>query len=69
MIFSETCELCSSQRLLQNTFLAAVNHLDGPLRKQEFALTGPKGLFCQLCLVDFDPFCLFLFFKVGWPSS
>ena len=24
-------------------FLAAVNHLDGPIRKQNFTLTGSKG--------------------------
>ena len=36
-------------------FFAAVNHLNGPLRKQNFILTGSKGL---------DPFCEFLCFKV-----
>ena len=25
------------------TFFAAVNHLNGPLRKQNFSLTGSKG--------------------------
>ena len=36
-------------------FFAAVNHLNGPLMKQNFILTGSKGL---------DPFCEFLCFKV-----
>ena len=41
-------------------FFAAVNHLNGPLRKQNFTLTGSKGQ--GLWLVDFDPFCVFLCF-------
>ena len=28
---------------VQIAFFAAVNHLNGPLRKQNFALTGSKG--------------------------
>ena len=28
---------------LKIAFFAAVNHLNGPLRKQNFALTGSKG--------------------------
>ena len=66
--FSETCELCSSQQLLRNAFFAAVNLLSGPLRKQKFALTGSKGHVSHLWLVNFDPFCLFLFFKVRYLS-
>ena len=43
-------------------FFAAVNHLNRPLRKQNFTSRGSKGhgLWC----VDFDPFCVFLCFKV-----
>ena len=29
-------------------FFAAVNHLNGPLRKQNFTLTGSKGQGCDL---------------------
>ena len=43
-------------------FFAAVNHLNGPLRKQNFTLKDSKGH--GLWLVDFDPFCVFLCFKV-----
>ena len=43
------------------SFFAAVNHSNGPLRKQNFALTGSKGH--GLWLVDFDRFCVFLCFK------
>ena len=39
-------------------FFAAVNHLNGPLRKQNFTLTGSKVMVCDLWLVDFDPFCV-----------
>ena len=46
---------------LMITFFAAVNHLNGPLRKLNFTWTGSKG---HLWLVDFDPFCVFLCFKV-----
>ena len=38
-------------------FFAAVNHLSGPLRKQNFSLTDSKGH--GLWLVDFDPFFVF----------
>ena len=38
-------------------FFAAVNHLSGPLRKQNFSLTGSKGH--GLWLVDFDSFFVF----------
>ena len=43
-------------------FFAAVNHLNAPLRKQNFTLTGSKGH--GLWFVDFDLFCVFLCFKV-----
>ena len=56
MLFLEICELCSSQRSPQSFFFAAVNTLDGPLRKQLFTSTESKGHVCQLWLVDFDPF-------------
>ena len=46
--FLETCELCSSQRLLRSTFLATGTPLSGPLRKQNSALTGSKGHVSQL---------------------
>ena len=46
------------------TFFAAVNHLNGPLRKQNFSLRVQKVKVCDLWLVDFDPFCVFLCFKV-----
>ena len=45
-------------------FFADVNHLNGPLRKQNFTLTGSKVMVSDLRLVDFDPFCEFLCFKV-----
>ena len=45
-------------------FFAAVNHLNGPLRKQNFTLAIQKVKVCDLWLVDFDPFCVFLCFKV-----
>ena len=41
------------------TFFAAVNHLSGLLRKQNFTLftsTGSKGHVLGLPLVDFDSF-------------
>ena len=44
-------------------FFAAVNHFNGPLKKQNFSLAGSKGH--GLCFVDFDPFHdVFLCFKV-----
>ena len=45
-------------------FFTAVNHLNGPLRKQNFTLTSSKDQVCDLWLVDFNPFCVFLCFKV-----
>ena len=38
----------------------AVDHLNGPLRKQKFTSTGSKGRSCGLWLLDFDHF-LFMF--------
>ena len=49
------------KRQLTIAFFAVVNHLNGPLRKQNFTL---KVKVCDLCLVDFDPFCVFLCFQV-----
>ena len=46
--FSETFELCSSQRLLRNTFSLPSITSGGPLRQQKFPLTTSKGHFCQL---------------------
>ena len=42
--------------------MSDANHLSGPLRKRKFTSTGSKD-HC-LWLVDFDPFCEFLCFKV-----
>ena len=39
--FSQTIRKFKSQ--LTSAFFAAVNHLNGPLRKQTFTLTGSKG--------------------------
>ena len=39
--FSQTILKFKSQ--LTSAFFAAVNHLNGPLRKQTFTLTGSKG--------------------------
>ena len=42
--FSQTCEFWSSKaNWLTIAFFTAVNHLNGPLRKQNFTLTGSKG--------------------------
>ena len=41
--FSQTCEFWSSKAAFTIPFLTAVNHLNGPLRKQNFTLTGSKG--------------------------
>ena len=40
------------------------------LTSQETAVcfNQEKGQACQMRLVNFDPFCLFLFFKVRWLS-
>ena len=40
-------------------FFAAVSHLSGSLRKQKFTSTDLKGH--GLGLVDFNPFCVFVF--------
>ena len=48
LLFSESCELCSSQRLQRSLFYAAANNLSGPLRKQRFTSSGPKSHVCQL---------------------
>ena len=41
--FSQTCKFWSSKAAFTIAFFAAVNHLNGPLRKQNFTLTGSKG--------------------------
>ena len=41
---------------LMITFFAAISHLSGPLRKQNFTSAGSKGHVWDLSLVDFDPF-------------
>ena len=46
---------------LMTSFFAAVNHLSGPLRKQNFTSTGSKGHVWDLPLVDFDQFWVFVF--------
>ena len=49
---------------LMTSFFAAVNHLSGPLRKQNFTSTGSKGHVWDLPLVDFGLFWVFLCLKV-----
>ena len=61
--FSKTCELWNSKANWRLRFFAAVNHLSGPLRKQNFTSTGSKGHVWDLPLVDFDLFWVFLCFK------
>ena len=53
-------------QLTFNAIFTAVDHLSGLLRKQKFTSAGSigHGLVCDLRLVDFDPFCVFLCFKV-----
>ena len=51
-------------RLPRSLFFAAVNHLSGPRKEQQFTSTGSKDRGYQLWMVDFNPFCLFLFIKV-----
>ena len=41
--FSQPCEFWSSNAVFTIAFFAAVSHLNGPLRKQNFTLTGSKG--------------------------
>ena len=41
--FSQTCEFWSSKANWRLGFVAAVNHLNGTLRKQNFTFTGSKG--------------------------
>ena len=50
------------KRQLKFLLLTAVNHLSWPLKKENFASMSSKvhGLW----LVDFDPFCVFLCFRV-----
>ena len=50
-------------------FFAAVHHLSRPLRKQKFTSTGSRGHGCYWWLEDFDPFCVFLCFKVRYLWS
>ena len=38
---------------LKIAFFAAVNHLNGPLRKQNFTLTGSKGRGLRFVIVGF----------------
>ena len=55
----ENTRIMKFKSQLTITFFAAVNHLSGLLRKQNFALftsTGSKGHVLGLPLVDFDPF-------------
>ena len=50
------------------SFFTAINHFSRPLRKHEFTSMASKGHIHGLLLVDFDPFCFFLFFRVRWLS-
>ena len=45
-------------------YFAAVSHPNGPLRKQNFTKRIQKVMVCDLWLVDFVRFCVFLCFKV-----
>ena len=40
-------------------YFAAVSHLNGPLRKQNFTKRIQKVMVWDLWLMDFDPFCVF----------
>ena len=51
--FSQTYEFWNSKANWQLRFFAAVNHLNGPLRKQNFTSRGSKSH--SLWLVDFVP--------------
>ena len=49
LLWHDVTALFTNMRILKNksqptiAFFAAVNHLNGPLRKQNFTLTGSKG--------------------------
>ena len=45
-------------------FVTVVNHISGSFGKQKFSQWVQKTRICDLWLVDFDPFCVFLCFKV-----
>ena len=60
--FSQTCEFWSSKAAFTIAFFVAVNHLNGPLRKQNHTITGSRGH--DLWFVDFDPFGVFVCFTV-----
>ena len=62
--FSKTRKLWSSNAKCTFAFSAAVNHLSGPLRKQAFTSMGSKSHGLWSVIGGFDPFCVFLCFKV-----
>ena len=41
--FSQTCKFWSSKAAFTIAFFAAINHLNRPLRKENFTITGSKG--------------------------
>ena len=55
VVFSQQTDVC---------IFHCCNHFRGPVRKQKFTSTGSKGHVCDLWLVNFDLFCVFLCFKV-----
>ena len=52
------------KRQLMFAFFTVVNLLSGSFRKQKFSQWVQKTMISDLWLVDFDPFCVFLCFKV-----
>ena len=63
-LFKNTLTLKFKSQLTY-AFFAAINHLSGPLRKQNFTSVGSKGHGLRfLWLVDLNLVCLFLCFKV-----
>ena len=55
-------QILKFKRRMTIAFFAAVNHLNGPLGTLPWRVQKVKV--CDLWLVDFDPFCVFLCFKV-----
>ena len=55
---------CNINQNLKNQYFHPFRHLSGPIRKQEVIV-------CDLQMVDFNPFCVFLCFKVCcfWTSG
>ena len=63
-LFKNTLTLKFKSQLTY-AFFAAINHLSGPLiGKRTLLQWVQKVMVCDLWLVDLNPFCLFLCFKV-----